>query len=145
MTKTITLKSNPADESQKPKESFKTQLLPLWMREWWDDWLCFHISRLLSLLFNNHLICCEAEILKRIDWSQGRYVSKFGDQLSGKKMHTERRNYRKAFKHCQRHNGPMPGVFSFRTFFLLNPFPLFQIKVEPLNSYFSIIQRKRNF
>ena len=33
----------------------------------------------------------------------------------------------------------------FRTFFLLNLFPLFQIKVEPLNSYFSIIQKKRNF
>jgi len=30
-----------------------------------------------------------------------------------------------------------------RTFFLFNPFPLFQIKVEPLNSYFSIIQRKK--
>ena len=30
-----------------------------------------------------------------------------------------------------------------RTFFLFNHFPLFQIKVEPLNSYFSIIQRKK--
>ena len=36
-----------------------------------------------------------------------------------------------------------PRAFSFRTFFLLNLFPLFQIKVEPLNSYFSIIQRKK--
>ena len=35
------------------------------------------------------------------------------------------------------------SFFSFRTFFLFNLFPLFQIKVEPLNSYFSIIQRKK--
>ena len=33
--------------------------------------------------------------------------------------------------------------FFLSNFFLLNVFPLFQIKVEPLNSYFSIIQRKK--